>query len=116
MISQAPRVVGLFVSLLSEQASPNGPKPSDKPTAAPESCPHQPGADSTGCLSRWQIPEAEKSPGRPTLQINGYDRPMGGEQRESDQCKREREQEPLSVCPRQVGKGDGDAQPSSGSH
>lgn len=109
-------LVGWLVPLLSEQASPAGHKPSGKPTAATESCPHQPRADSTGSLSRWQTPEAEKSPSRPALQINGYDRPIGEEQRESDQCKREREQKPLSICPHQVGKGDGDAQLSSGSH
>lgn len=46
------------------------------------------------------------STGRPDLQINGCERPAGGEQRKSDQCKRRREQKPLSICPGLVGRGD----------
>lgn len=70
-------------------------------------CPRvSPSADNIGCLSRRQTQEAEESPGRPSLQINGHARPMGREQRESDQCGRGREQKPLSICLHQVGRGE----------
>ena len=72
------------------RTGPQTPSPghSGSPKVTPESRPPWPRADSIGGLSQGRTQEAEKSPGRPHLQVNGPDRPMGGEQRRNDQCKR----------------------------